>query len=85
MTDMNDDDDYDNTVECSYCGKLLYAGVTICPKCGNYTDGNGPRASPTRGGKPLPKYLVIAGWLVVICFVIPVLIQLFDLIKRYSK
>ena len=63
--------DYDrNEMQCSYCGKWIYADSPRCPKCGNYTDGLGPYHAPEKDGRRLPRVFVIAGWLVLICFVL---------------
>ena len=59
---------------CSYCNKRIAIGVAKCPYCGNYTDDQGPRGSA--GGQRFPRIYVIAGWLVVIAFVLPLLIAL---------
>lgn len=74
------DDDYDgNSIQCSYCGKWLYADAAMCPKCSNYTDGLGPLARPERAGeeerRPIPKIFVIAGWLVLFALLIPVILM----------
>jgi len=33
---------------CSYCGTEIPADIVRCPKCGNYTDGAGPRGESGR-------------------------------------
>ncbi|MCY3021040.1 MAG: hypothetical protein NTW87_18655 [Planctomycetota bacterium] len=71
-----------NEMQCSYCGKWIYADSPRCPKCGNYTDGLGPYHHPTKDGKRLPRIYVIAGWLVVLCFVVPLLIALIAWLSR---
>jgi len=38
-----DEDDLIDYEECSYCGTRIPADIVRCPKCGNYTDGAGPR------------------------------------------
>src|SRR5579864_8353294 len=60
---------------CSYCNKRIPLDVAKCPYCRNYTDDAGPR---TRAGERprFPRIFVIAGWLVVIAFVVPLLIAL---------
>lgn len=69
---MPDEGDYET---CSYCGRRLLAGVAQCPYCRNYTDGQGGAAESPWGGR-LKRRWVIAGWLVVLAFVLPVLIAL---------
>lgn len=69
-------------MQCSYCGKWIYADSPRCPKCGNYTDGLGKYHDPERGGRRLPRIFVIAGWLVVLCFVLPLLLVLIQWLRR---
>lgn len=61
---------------CSHCGKTLPEGVAQCPYCKNFTDGAGPRQ-----GGGLPRIFVIAGWLVVLGFVLPLLIALINWLR----
>ena len=65
-----------NEMQCSYCGKWIYADSPRCPKCGNYTDGLGRFAGMEKNGKRLPRIYVIAAWLVVLIFLLPLLIAL---------
>ena len=76
--------DFDgNELQCSYCGKWIYADSPRCPKCGNYTDDLGPLSSPQKeDGRQIPRIFVIAGWLVVLCFLLPVLIALVGYLRR---
>ena len=63
--------------QCSYCGAIIYFDSPRCPKCGEYTDGLGPRnrpESPARGEQRLPRIFVIAGWILLAVLVIPILI-----------
>jgi hypothetical protein len=68
-------------MECSYCGKWIYADSPRCPKCGNYTDGLGPLRRPEKGGRPIPRIYLIAGWLVVLTFLLPLIIALIQWLK----
>lgn len=45
---MADEDDLIDYERCSYCGAEIPADIVRCPKCGNYTDGAGPRGAPGR-------------------------------------
>lgn len=81
------DDDFDaNNIQCSYCGKWLYADAAICPKCSNYTDGLGPLAKTERPGekdhRPLPRIFVIAGWLVLIALLIPIALMILSALNH---
>ena len=40
---MPDEDDLIDYESCSYCGKKIPADIVRCPKCGNFTDGAGPK------------------------------------------
>jgi hypothetical protein len=74
--------DFDgNEMECSYCGKWIYADAPRCPKCGNYTDGLGNLARAEKGGRPIPKIYIIAGILVVICMLLPFILQVLAWLK----
>jgi hypothetical protein len=74
---MSDESDYDGSdMQCSYCGKWIYADAPRCAKCGNYTDGLGPYARAEKDGRQIPRMYLIAGWLVVIAIVAPLLIAL---------
>jgi hypothetical protein len=73
----------ENEMQCSYCGKWIYADSPRCPKCGNYTDGLGPyRGGAEKGGRRLPRIYVIAAWLVVLCFLLPALLALLSWLRR---
>lgn len=61
---------------CSYCNRSIYPDVAECPYCHNYTDGNGPYGLHKQ--RRIPKVFVIAGWLVVIAFVLPALLALYQ-------
>jgi hypothetical protein len=79
---MAEDDSYGSELQCSYCGKWIYADSPRCPKCGNYTDGLGKYSSPEKDGRRLPRIFVIAAWLVVLCFVLPLLIALLNWLRH---
>lgn len=49
MPAMPDEDDLIDYEPCSYCGKDIPADMVRCPKCGEYTDGAGPRGRAGRG------------------------------------
>ncbi len=75
----------ESSVRCSYCGKWVYEDLIRCPKCGDYTDGLGPLAKGDdpdvgRGGneRRFPRIFVVAGWLVIICMLLPLLIALYN-------
>ncbi|MCZ7648171.1 MAG: hypothetical protein M5U26_23420 [Planctomycetota bacterium] len=60
---------------CTYCNRSIFPDVAECPYCRHYTDGKGPfglgaEDSPRR----IPRIFVIAGLLVVLAFVLPVLL-----------
>ncbi|HOX06687.1 MAG TPA: hypothetical protein PK280_09810 [Planctomycetota bacterium] len=40
---MRDEDDLIDYEPCSYCGEEVPADIVRCPKCGNFTDGAGPK------------------------------------------
>ena len=65
---------------CGYCRKEISPDVARCPYCGNYTDDGGPRNAEPR--QRLPRVFVIAGWLVVIAFTLPLLIALAQWLTR---
>ncbi len=69
-------------LQCTYCGKWIYADSPRCPKCGNYTDGLGPYNAPEKDGRPIKRIYVIAGWMVVIAFVLPVIIALLSWLAK---
>jgi hypothetical protein len=69
-------------MQCSYCGKWIYADSPRCPKCGNYTDGLGPYAAPEKDGRRLPRVFVIAGWIALVCFLLPLLLALIAWLRR---
>ena len=63
----------ENEIECSYCGASLYVDAAQCGKCGNFTDGLGPRSRPVRPGedrRPLARKYIIGGWLALIAFIL---------------
>ena len=64
-------------MQCSYCGKWIYADSPRCPKCGNYTDELGPLNRPEKDGRRIPRIFVIAGWLALLAFLAPVLLALY--------
>lgn len=41
---------------CSYCGTQIPADIVRCPKCGNYTDGQGPMG---RGLRWTPRRIAV--------------------------
>jgi hypothetical protein len=73
---MSEDGFDGNEMQCSYCGKWIYADSPRCPKCGNNTDDLGPLKKSEKEGRIIPRIFVIAGWLVVLCFLLPLLIAL---------
>ena len=46
MPDAHDLIDYE---PCSYCGADIPADIIRCPKCGEFTDGAGPRGRSGQG------------------------------------
>lgn len=66
---------------CSYCNKRIPVDVAQCPYCRKFTDDQGPGGS-SRDRQGLPRVFVIAGWLVVIAFTLPVLIALAQWLTR---
>jgi len=69
-------------MECSYCGKLIYADSPRCPKCGNYTDGLGPRArADGSSGRQIPKVFIVAGVLVIVAMLLPLILAVLDKLK----
>ncbi|HEY3323818.1 MAG TPA: hypothetical protein VGP72_25425 [Planctomycetota bacterium] len=76
---MSDDSDQ---VQCTYCGKMIYADSPRCPKCGNYTDGEGPYQRPMKDGRPINRIYVIAGLLVVVAFLLPLLLALLEWLHK---
>ena len=74
---MNDDDFSSDQVQCSYCGKSIYADSPRCPKCGNYTDGLGTLGKEERSERRLAPIWVIAAWLAVIALLLPFLLALY--------
>jgi hypothetical protein len=86
---MNDSDHMESESRCSYCGNWIYEDLIRCPKCGNYTDGLGkfsesddPHVGRPSGERRLPQIFVIAGWLVLICMLLPLLLALYNLVRR---
>ncbi len=79
---MSDNSFDGSEMQCSYCGKWIYADSPRCPKCGNYTDGLGPYSRTEKDGRPIPRVYVIAGWLVVLAFVLPLLLALYQWLQR---
>ena len=80
---MSDDDAFDSDhMQCSYCGKWIYADSPRCPKCGNYTDGLGDFGNEARSGQRLPRIWVIAGWLALIGMLLPFLLALYYRFKH---
>jgi hypothetical protein len=70
-------DEFDGgEMQCSYCGKWIYADSPRCAKCGNYTDGLGPLARVEKDGRPIPRMYLIAGWLVLAGMLLPLIIAL---------
>lgn len=75
----------ENEIECSYCGASLYVDAAQCGKCGNFTDGLGPRNRAERPGedkRPLARKFIIAGWLVLIAFLLPILLAVIGWFSR---
>jgi ribosomal protein L40E len=46
---MPDEDDLIDYEPCSYCGAKIPADIVRCPKCGNFTDGAGPKKAAGAG------------------------------------
>jgi RNA polymerase subunit RPABC4/transcription elongation factor Spt4 len=67
-------DPYGQYDECTHCGKSLPPDVARCPYCGSYTDGQGPGGERAR--RPIPRIYLIAGWLVILGFLLPLIIAL---------
>ena len=78
---MNDDFDSDQ-IQCSYCGKSIYADSPRCPQCGNYTDGLGDFGKENRSDQRLSQTWVIAGWLAIIGMLLPFLLALYAHFKH---
>jgi hypothetical protein len=74
-----DDDETLSEMRCTYCGNWVYGDSVRCPKCGNYTDGLG-RFQPER--PRIPRIFVIAGWLVLLALLLPLLLSLWHLLRR---
>jgi len=75
----------ENEIECSYCGASLYVDAAQCGKCGNFTDGLGPRNRAERPGedrRPLARKWVVAGWLVLIALLLPLLLTILAWLGR---
>jgi hypothetical protein len=73
-----DDDESLSEIRCTYCGNWVYGDSVRCPKCGNYTDGLGT-FHPER--PRFPRVFVIAGWLVLLALLLPVLIALLRFLR----
>lgn len=84
MIDDDNNPSMESETRCSYCGKYVYEDLTRCPSCGNYTDGLGPLAKDAErpGERRLPRIFVIAGWLVILCFLLPLLMAIYYKFKR---
>ena len=68
---------------CSYCGRSIFPDVAECPYCHRYTDGQGPfSAAESPGGLRQSKVFTIAGWLVVLGFLLPLLFVIFQWLSR---
>ena len=79
-----DEPAYDGSeLQCSYCGKWIYADSPRCPKCGNYTDGLGPLSRAEKDGRPLSRIFVYAAWLVLLCFLAPLLLALLNWMRGH--
>jgi len=77
------DDLRSDELECSYCGKILYADAARCPKCDNYTDGLGPRArADTPLGRKISRVYIFAGLLVVFAMLLPIALEVISWLKR---
>lgn len=63
---------------CSNCNRSLPPGVAQCPYCKNFTDDRGVHANQPR----IPRIFVIAGWLVVIAFLLPVILALINWLNK---
>ena len=69
--------------QCTYCGRTIFPGVAACPYCHQYTDGKGPLGL---GAEDTPRKFsrtyVIAGWLVLVCTLLPLLYALYVWLTR---
>ncbi|HLX64356.1 MAG TPA: hypothetical protein VKX17_23990 [Planctomycetota bacterium] len=82
MSEYDDDAAHSADLQCSYCGAWIYADSPRCPKCGNYTDGLGTFARPqfaqgSKAGRTIPRIYLIAGWLVIIALLLPLLLAIY--------
>jgi hypothetical protein len=55
------EEDYET---CSYCGRTIWAGVTQCPYCRNYTDDAGAKGLQAK--RSMPRWFLIGGILALI-------------------
>ncbi len=65
---MPDEDDPIDYESCSYCGAEIPADIVRCPKCGNFTDGAGPRKAAGAGWDRRRVVMVIVAVLALAAF-----------------
>lgn len=61
-----DDDEFDPTVECPFCGKDFYDDVDQCPHCHQYV-------SAADFKKRMPTWVIIIIVLVIVAMLLPTL------------
>jgi|GEM_PF-4671922 len=74
------EDENIDEMKCSHCGKYISADIMRCPECGNYTDGLGKFGDGVNsdGREPMPRIFKIAGWLLLLSLVLPILLALYQ-------
>ncbi|GMV80132.1 MAG: hypothetical protein AMXMBFR7_13160 [Planctomycetota bacterium] len=63
---------------CTYCNRSIFPDVAECPYCGHYTDGKGRFGLGAEDERRIPRVFLIAGWLVVLALVLPLLITVWN-------